>query len=72
VARVGVAIHTIPLEISKELSIPLKIPVENSIPLEISAIPPIEANESPEIPDANLSQSGELLLDDELGKNVSR
>jgi hypothetical protein len=62
VARVGVAIHTIPLE----------IPVENSIPLEISTIPPIEANESPEIPDANLSQSGELLLDAESDENVSR
>jgi len=63
VARVGVAIHTIPLE----------IPVENS--LEISnpeSIPPELSQEPPEIPDANLSQSGELLLDAESDENVSR
>jgi len=81
VARACVAIHTIPLEISKELSIPLEIPVENSLKIspensfEISnpeSIPPELSQESPEIPDANLSQSGELLLDAESDENVSR
>ena len=62
-ARVGAAIHTIPLEISNPESIPLEISIENSIEI---------FQESPEIPDTNLNESGELLPDAESDENVSR
>jgi len=52
---VGVAIHTIPLE----------IPLKNSIPLEISSENSIEISN----PESN--KSGELPLNEEISKNVS-